>query len=192
MFKKSFLPVMILFIISSISIFAGKGPGDKIDNFTLKGVDGTAYSLNDVKDSKALVIMFWSTQCPNVQPYTDRINELAKEYSAKGITFWAVNSNSTESYEDVKAHIKDKNYSFPELKDDNNVLADQLGATRTPEVFLINGDKTIIYHGRIDDNRDASKVTSHDLKNALDEFLAGKDITVNNTKAFGCGIKRAE
>lgn len=192
MFKKSFLPALIILIISSVTAFAGKGPGDKVDDFTLKSVDGKSFTLNDAKDSKALVIMFWSTVCPNVQPYTDRINELAKEYSAKGITFWAVNSNSTESYTDVKAHINANKYPFPELKDDNNVLADQLGATKTPEVFLINSDKTIIYHGRIDDNRDASKVTSNDLKNALDEFLAGKDITVNNTKAFGCGIKRAE
>lgn len=192
MLKKSFLPVLILLVILTVTIYAGKGPGDKIEDFTLKSVDGTTHSLSDVKDSKALVIMFWSTQCPNVQPYTERINELSKEYSGKGITFWAVNSNSTESYKDVEAHMKEHNYAFPELKDDNNVLADQLGATRTPEVYLISSDKTILYHGRIDDNRDASKVTSHDLKNALDEFLSGKEITVNNTKTFGCGIKRAE
>ncbi|RPI15038.1 MAG: thioredoxin family protein [Ignavibacteriae bacterium] len=192
MFKKTILPALLLFIISSVTIYAGKGPGDKIEDFTLKSVDGASYSLSNVKDSKALVIMFWSTECPNVQPYTGRLNEMTKEYSGKGITFWAVNSNSTESYDDVKAHIKAHNYAFPELKDDNNKLADQLGATRTPEVYVINSDNVIVYHGRIDNNRDASKVTSNDLKNALDELLAGKEVTVKTTKTFGCTIKRAD
>jgi peroxiredoxin len=190
--RKTLLSALLLLFFTSVQIFAGKGPGDKIEDFSLKSTDGKTYSFNDVKDSKALVIMFWSTECPFVQPYTERINEIANEYSKQGITFWAVNANSTESFADVEAHMKARGYVFPELKDENNVLADQLGATRTPEVFLISNDKTILYHGRIDDDRDKEKVTSNDLKNALDEYIAGKDIAVKTTKSFGCGIKRVQ
>lgn len=192
MSTKTLLSALFLLFLITAQVFAGKGPGDKIEDFTLKSTNGKSYSFNDVKDSKALVIMFWSTECPFVQPYTERINEIANEYSKQGITFWAVNANSTESMADVESHMKMRGYAFPELKDEKNILADQLGATRTPEVFLISSDRTILYHGRIDDNRDKEKVTSNDLKNALDEFIAGKDIAVKTTKSFGCGIKRAE
>jgi peroxiredoxin len=136
--------------------------------------------------------MFWSTQCPYVQPYTERINSIVSNYSARGIAFWGINSNSTESIEEVKTHAGEKGYFFPMLKDENNVVADMFGATRTPEVYVINKDKTILYHGSIDDNRDASKVTANYLRNALDELLDGKDVSVNNTKFFGCTIKRVE
>ena len=88
-------------------------------------------------------------------------------------------------------HAKEKNYNFPVLKDNGNVVANQFGAARTPEVFVIdNNTMTIIYHGRIDDNKEADKVTSNDLQNALNQFLAGNAITVNETKAFGCSIKK--
>jgi peroxiredoxin len=170
-----------------------KQPGEKINDFTLKGIDGNSYTLSEVKNSKAVVVIFWSTTCPNVQPYNDRVSEMTKEYGNKGITIWAINSNNSESLDEVKAHAEKNNYPFPMLKDENNVVADYFGATRTPEVFVMDpSSRTILYHGRIDDNRDASKVTTNDLRNALDEIAGGKDITVKNTKFFGCSIKRIE
>ncbi|HEY3250790.1 MAG TPA: hypothetical protein VGK25_06690, partial [Ignavibacteria bacterium] len=81
-------------------------------------------------------------------------------------------------------------FGFPVLKDENNIVADMLGAQRTPEVYILDKDKVILYHGRIDDNKDVSKVSSHDLKNALDEILAGKEVSVKSTKSFGCTIKK--
>ena len=195
MFKKSILSLtfLILFVIlfQAFTSPATKEPGDKIDDFTLQGADGNLYTLGDMKSQKAVVVMFWSTTCPNVQPYTERINSLANKYSSKGISFWAVNSNTNESMDDVKIHAQKNNYPFPSLKDFNNSVADLFGATRTPEVFMIDpSTETVIYHGRVDDNRDETKVTSHDLQNALDELISGKEITVKNTKFFGCGIKR--
>lgn len=139
--------------------------------------------------SKGVIVMFWSTECPNVQPYNDRINDYAKEYTEKGFTVWAINSNSTESVESVQEHAKKNGYVFRMLKDNKNVVADLFGATRTPEVFVISKDNTILYHGRITDNKSASEQTSHDLKTAVEEISAGKDVTVKETKFFGCGIK---
>ena len=181
-----------LLILASGFAFA-KGPGDKAEDFTLKGVNGKEYNLSTaLAENNYVVVMFWSTECPFVQPYTNRINSIANEYSSKGIVFWGINSNSTESLENVKSHAEEKGYPFPMLKDVNNVVADMFEATRTPEVFLIDKNKIILYHGRIDDSRDADKVTVNDLKNALDEAVGGKSITVNNTKSFGCTIKRIE
>jgi peroxiredoxin len=183
--------ILTMVILSSANLFAA-GPGDKVDDFKLKSPEGREYKLSDaLNKSNFVVIMFWSVQCPFVQAYTERINTLANEYGSKGVTFWAVNSNSTESMDEVKAHAQEKGYPFPVLKDVNNVIADMLGATKTPEVFLVDKDREILYHGRIDDNREENKVTSSDLRNALDEVLAGNDVRVNNTKSFGCSIKRA-
>ncbi len=164
--------------------------GDKVSDFTISNYDGNSYTLNN-SNAKATVIIFMSTECPFVQPYTDRLISLNNEFSSKGVIIWGMNSNKTETTDEVMNHAKTKDYNFPVLKDLNNVVADQFGAARTPEVFVIdNSNMTLVYHGRIDDNKEASKVTSSDLQNALNEFLAGKEITNNLTKAFGCGIKR--
>lgn len=191
MLKKPIVSFLLaLLLLSSANIFA-KVPGDKVDDFKLKSTDGKEYKLSDaLNNAKYVVVMFWSIQCPFVQAYTDRINTLANEYTGKGITFWAVNANATESMDEVKAHAEEREYPFPVLKDVNNVVADMLGATRTPEVFVINHERTIVYHGRIDDNREANKVTSSDLRNALDDVLAGREVAVQSTKSFGCSIKR--
>jgi peroxiredoxin len=193
--KKRIFAVFLftLFALSLLNtkIFASD-PGNKVDDFTLQNYDGTSYTLSALKDSKAIVIMFWSCTCPNVQPYNDRINDLVKDYQAKGITFLAINANNTETVDEVSEHAKKNNYSFPVLKDVNNVVADKLGATKTPEIYVLSGERTILYHGRISDNKVKEQETSLDLKNALDEVLAGKEITVKTTKSFGCSIKRVQ
>lgn len=165
-------------------------PGDKASDFTIKNYDNNSYTLSR-SEGQATVIIFMSTECPFVQPYTSRLTSLANEFSSKGITIWGMNSNNTEDVMTVANHAKSKAYPFPVLKDENNMVADLFGSQRTPEVFVVrNSDMVILYHGRIDDDRDESKVSSSDLRNALNEFILGKDITVKETKSFGCGIKR--
>lgn len=175
----------------TLNLFS-KDPGEKVEDFKISNYDGKSYSFADIKDSKIRVIMFWSTECPNVQPYNDRINDFIKDYQSKGAVFWAINSNNTEPVTMVEEHARKNNYSFPVLKDANNVVADMFGATRTPEVYVIDQNNIILYHGRISDNKEKDKETSLDLKTALDEILAGKEVTVNSTKFFGCSIKRIE
>lgn len=197
MIKVTLLCLFIVFV-STVGFYiteapSAKEPGDKIEDFSLKGIDGNSYTLGDMKNNKAVVVIFWSTTCPNVQPYNERVGNMSNEYGKKGITIWAINSNNTESLEEVTSHAKKNNYPFPMLKDVNNVVADKFGATRTPEVFVLDpSNMTVLYHGRIDDNRDVSKVTSNDLRNALDEIAAGTDISVKTTKSFGCTIKRID
>ncbi len=181
---------LLAFILSS-TLFT-KEPGDKVEDFSITNTDGKTYSFSDSKDAKARVIMLWSSECPFVQPYNDRINDFVKEYQSKGIVFWAINSNTTESASVVEEHAKQQSYAFPMLKDLNNVVADMLGPTRTPEVYVVDQNNVILYHGRISDNKEKSKEASLDLKNALDEILLGKEVSVKSTKSFGCTIKRVD
>jgi len=180
---------VLLILLGAISLFA-KDPVDTVDDFTLKNYDGKEYNLGSALNNGYVVVIFWSSECPYVQPFNDRINDYVKPYQEKGVTFWAINSNSTESTDAVKSHAEKNGYIFPMLKDENNVVADLFEATRTPEVFIIGKDRKILYHGRIDDNSYADKATTCDMKNALNELSAGKEISVKSTKSFGCTIKR--
>lgn len=165
-------------------------PGDKAKDFSLSNYDGKTYKLSDQKDASAIVIIFISTECPFVQAYNDRMKSLASEYQTKNVVFWGINSNKNESVDRVKEHNTEVGYNFPVLKDNDNKIADMFEASRTPEVFVMDKNLTVMYHGRIDDSRLASDVKTTDLKNALDEILAGKEVTNKITKQFGCTIKR--
>jgi len=167
--------------------------GSAAPAFELKTVDGKPFLLADAERANSyVVLMFIATQCPYSNGYNDRMRDMAAAYAKKGIQFVGINSNNTESVEETAAHAKQHGFGFPVLKDPGNKVADLYDARRTPEIFVIGRDGKLLYHGRIDDNsNDASKVTSPDLKNALDALLAGQAVAKAETKAFGCTIKRA-
>ena len=167
--------------------------GSPAPAFELKTVDGKPFALADAEKANSyVVVMFIATQCPYSNAYNDRMRDMAAAYAKKGIQFVGINSNSTESVEETAAHAKQHGFGFPVLKDPGNKVADLYDARRTPEVYVIGKDGRLLYHGRIDDNsNDASKVTSPDLRNALDALLAGQPVAKAETKAFGCTIKRA-
>jgi len=161
-------------------------------DFTLQTIDGKTLSLADAaKTHKAVVVMFIATKCPYSNAYNDRMRDMAAAYSGKGVLFVGINSNKTEPLAEVIAHAKEHGLTFPIAKDPDNKVADLYGAGHTPEVYVVTPDGKLRYHGRIDENSEnASKVTSPDLKNALDELLANKTVARAETKAFGCSIKR--
>ena len=162
----------------------------KAENFKLKDYNWKEYQLSDFKDSKAIVIIFIATQCPVSNAYNSRMEKIYEEYKNKGVAFIGINSNKQESIEEVKEHAKKNNLNFVILKDVNNVIADKFKAAVTPEVFVLNSEFDVLYHGRIDDSRKEEDVKSEDLRNALNEILQGKKVTKTETKAFGCTIKR--
>jgi peroxiredoxin len=117
--------------------------------------------------------------------------KLAEDYKAKGIAVVGINSNAAEDAAAVKAHASEHNLTFPILKDPSNKIADKLGASVTPEAYFVDANNKLLYHGRIDNSRNAAQVESNDLRNALDAALAGKPVEKTEAKAFGCSIKRA-
>lgn len=184
------LAAAVIFAFASIAnVSADVAVGAKIDNFTLTDINGKEQSLDSLKGTNGAVIVFLSAQCPVVKAYNGRINEIAAAYAAKGINFIGINSNSTEDLPWVKSHAEE-NYKFPMLIDKANKLADKLGANATPEVFYINKDNVLLYHGAIDNDRSGKTITEPYLKAAFDASLSGKPVEKNKTNPVGCSIKR--
>ena len=179
--------------LAGAALADGPAIGAAAPNFQLTTVDGKAFSLADAeKTNKAVVLMFIATKCPYSNAYNDRMRQMAADYSKKGVLFVGINSNKTEPEDEVKAHASQNKWAFTLVKDPGNKVADLYDAKRTPEVYVVGADGKLLYHGRIDENyEEPTKVTSPDLKNALDQILAGQPVAKAETKAFGCTIKRA-
>lgn len=165
--------------------------GSIIEDFTLPDVDGKAHALSALEGKNGTVLIFVATKCPVSNAYNERMEKLAQEYKAKGINVIGINSNSAELADEVKTHAATNKLSFPILKDTGNKIADQLGATVTPEAFFLDAGNKLMYRGRIDNARDKAQVISNDLRDAVDAALAGKPIVKSVAVAFGCTIKRA-
>ncbi len=168
--------------------------GKKVAPFALKDAHGKVVSLDHFQNAKAVVVIFAGTECPINNAYMPRLAELAKEYSAKGVQFVALNANVQDTLERMAAHAKKNELPFPVLKDAANRVADAFGARRTPEAFVLDGDRVIRYQGRIDDQYgigySRSKPTRRDLVEALDAVLAGKAVAQATTPVAGCLIAR--
>lgn len=192
MFLKKIVSLVAIVAIYFISVaaFANYFSPGKIENFTLKDYNDKKHSLTDYKESKAIVIMFIATECPVSNDYNSRMEKLYNVYKEKGIAFLGINSNKAESVDRIKEHAADNGLTFPILKDEKNIIADKFEASVTPEIYVLNSDFNVLYHGRIDNARDESEIVNKDLENALNEILSGKDVSKKETKAFGCTIKR--
>jgi len=164
--------------------------GDKLVPFTLKNYKGEDVDLKAFQGKKALVLMFIATQCPVSNAYNDRMVDIAKAYSDKGVAFVGINANRQESVAEVAEHAQKHGFPFNVLKDVGNVQADHFGAQVTPETFVYDNTWSLRYHGRIDDNQKGDNIQATDLKNALDAVVGGTEVPVKETKAFGCTIKR--
>ena len=165
--------------------------GATIEDFTLPDVDNKERSLKSLAGKNGTVLLFIAVQCPVSNAYNERMAKLAEDYKARGIAVIGINSNVAEDAAAVKAHAEQNKLSFPILKDPGNKIADKLGASVTPEAYFIDASNKLLYHGRIDNARNAAQLETSDLRNALDAALAGKAIEKTEARAFGCSIKRA-
>jgi peroxiredoxin len=181
-----------LALASGAALAAAPEIGSPAPTFQLQTIDGKDFSLADAEKShKAVVLIFIATKCPYSNAYNDRMRDMAAAYGKQGVLFVGINSNSTEPAAEVAAHAKEHGHTFPIAKDPGNKVADLYDARHTPEVFVVDPTGKLRYHGRIDENSDEpTKVASPDLKNALNQLLAGQPIARAETKAFGCSIKR--
>ncbi len=165
-----------------------------IETFTLATHRGVEWSLNDMADSKLVVVAFLGTECPLAKLYGPRLADLHAKFADKGVAFVGVNSNTQDSITEITTYAAKHGIPFPLLKDVGNRVADQFAAERTPEVFVLDQQRTVRYRGRIDDQylvglaRD--KVRRHDLAIAISELLDDKPVSVPQTAALGCHIGR--
>jgi peroxiredoxin len=167
--------------------------GARAPRFELPGVDGVSHSL-DSFGGEVLVVIFSCNHCPYVRDYEDRMVSVQRDYLGKGVQLVAINSNDEKSYPEdsfpkMVERARAKGFNFPYLRDESQNVAELFGAACTPHVFVFDRERALRYRGRIDDSRDPSKVTSHDLRNALDDLLSGRPVGVPDTRPFGCSIK---
>lgn len=162
----------------------------------MKDISGKEVSFKDAMKKNGLLVMFSCNTCPVVGKYQSRTLETAKFADENGIGVIVLNSNEAtrsdgESFDDMKDYGKDQGYQFSYVLDKNSAMADAFGATRTPEVFLFDKSGKLTYHGAIDDNaNDSDEVTRKHAKIAIEEMIAGKNVSTTKTRFVGCGIKR--
>lgn len=200
MIQTSGRPVVILFVGIMMTAFlsvpgamwggtaaARTRIGQAPEEFAFRDVQGNEHTLGPPQ-ALAAVYLFLSTQCPVSNLYTSRILELDRRYRPRGIKFFGVYSNSYETVAGVREHARDRGFRFPIVKD-SGALATRLGAAMTPAAIVLDSKGCIRYRGRIDDNKDASEVRSHDLQAALDALLTVRPILSPETSTFGCAIQ---
>ena len=169
--------------------------GTTAPDFNLPGVDGQDYSLSTFADKQAVVVIISCNHCPHVVANEDRMIELQADYADQGVQLVAINANDdirypADSFQAMKTRAAEKGFNFLYLRDETQQVARAYDASVTPEVFVVDATGTVVYHGRIDESAmEPGNVTRHDLRIALDEMLAGEEITVKDTEPVGCTIK---
>ena len=164
-------------------------------DYILKNIDGNDTSLDKLKKSNGILVVFSCNTCPWVIRWQDRYNILSAFSRKNDIGFVAVNSNarlheSVDSMDEMIYHAAANEYDFSYVLDKDAKLAKAFGAMKTPHVYLFNSDNKLVYTGAIDDNaKSAKKVKNNYLMDAIRALGTNKKIKISETKALGCSIK---
>ncbi|MEZ4918666.1 MAG: thioredoxin family protein [Saprospiraceae bacterium] len=170
--------------------------GDEIQNFNLPSTKGEMVSLDSLGEVNGYIIVFTSNECPYAQLYENRIIKLHKKYAPQGYPVIAINPNSPEvlpdeSFENMILKDQEMSYPFHYLYDAEQSLYREFGATRTPQVFLLDSDRIVQYIGAIDDNAEAANLVKRRyVEDAIQALQLGEYPEVEQTVAVGCMIKK--
>ena len=170
--------------------------GTPAPDFSLPDTEGKIVSLSDFRDAPALLVVFMCNHCPYVKHIAQEFAELALEYQKKGVAVVGINSNDWQTFPEdspqkMAEEVKHRGYTFPYLYDETQQVAKAYRAACTPDFYLFDRDRKLVYRGQMDDSRPGSDVdvTGRDLRIALDAVLAGKPIGENQRPSLGCNIK---
>lgn len=202
MMKKMYRTTLFLMLAASLTAVAAEPAaaggqvaiGAKAPAFTLtNAVDGKPVAFQP-GDGKHSVVVFTCNQCPYAKAFEPRIIELAKQYAARGVAFYAIDPNddtryAEETMENMKARAVEKGYPFPYLKDGDSAIARAYGARVTPHVFVVDPAGVVRYRGYVDDTAKVGERKVTGLSDALDALLEKKEVATSVTKEFGCSIK---
>jgi len=172
------------------------GSGLPKPEIRVKDVSGKAISLGQAKGPNGLLVMFTCNTCPYVVRNQERTREVCAYAGDRKIGVILLNANEGDrsggnSFDEMRAYAKAQNYNWYYALDEKSILADAFGASRTPECYLFDKNGVLVYHGAIDDSPgDPQQVKRHHLQAAIDETLAGKAVTVKETRSVGCSINR--
>jgi len=183
----------LLILLAAVGQSAPADP-HAVAGFRLQDFRGASFGLDDVRDRKLVVLAFLGVDCPLANQYAPRLVELARSFEPKGVAFLAIDANQQDGAAAMGRFANANGLPFPFLKDVGNELADKLEIGRTPEVLVLDAKRAIRYRGRIDDQFaigvHRTTPTRRDLAVALEELLAGKDVSVAKTEPVGCRIGR--
>lgn len=171
--------------------------GTKALDFHLEDVTTRkSISLETFKDMKALLVMFICRHCPYVQHIKEELAKIDKDYKDKSLGIIAISANDAKEYPDdapksLKLFVKEMNYSFPFCYDATQEVAKSYTAACTPDFFLFDADKTLVYRGQLDESRPSTNipVTGKDVRAAIDAVLADQQVNQNQKPSVGCNIK---
>ena len=200
-----------LFVLATFSLHALETPptlalGSAAPDFKLPGVDGKTYKLKNFSSAKILIVIFTCNHCPTAQAYEERIKKMVDDYKAKKVAFVAISPNDpksirlnelgytdlSDSFDEMKIRAKFKKFNFPYLYDGETETASRAyGPVATPHAFVFDQSRKLRYVGRIDDNEIEERVKHHELRDAIEDLLADREVKVPQTKAFGCSTKWA-
>ncbi|MEL6105843.1 MAG: redoxin domain-containing protein, partial [Planctomycetota bacterium] len=191
--KRALVRLMGLLIAFTLALIAQPQTNAQQLRFQLPDSKGQTVAI-EAGDAIATAVCFLGTQCPMAKAYASILSKMQNEFEDRGVRIVGVMSNSQDSLRDIQEYTDSLKVSFPILFDKGHLVADQFGARRTPEVFLLDRELKTRYHGRIDDQFAPSvaraSATREDLRIAIEELLAGKSVSVKETSALGCVIGR--
>jgi peroxiredoxin len=174
--------------------------GMKAPDFRLPDVvSGRTVSIDDYKNAPALLVMFICNHCPYVKHVREHLAQLVREYQARGVAVVGISSNDAAQFpedgpEAMKEEARTMGYTFPYLYNENQEIAKQYRAACTPDFFVFDKGRRLVYRGQMDDSRPASDrpVTGKDLRAALDAVLVGRPVPADQKPSLGCNIKWKE
>jgi peroxiredoxin len=173
--------------------------GAPAPDFSLQDPAGRTYSLADFADAPAILVIFMCNHCPYVKHVAPELARLAREYQSAGVAIVGINSNDYDHYPDdappkMAEEIRNRGYSFPYLVDETQDVAKEYHAACTPDFYVFDHDRCLVYRGQMDGSRPGNNVpvTGKDLRAALDAVLAGEPVSKEQKPSLGCNIKWRE
>jgi len=170
--------------------------GTSAPYFNLPDTQDRLVSIDDFKHSKALLVVFMCNHCPFVKHILKDFVKLVKEYQPKGVAVVGINSNDVESFPEdspsmMKKLVKEMDFTFPYLYDENQEVAKKYRAACTPDFFLFDGERKLVYRGQMDDSRPGNNIpiTGSDLRAAINAVLTGNQVSKRQKPSMGCNIK---
>jgi peroxiredoxin len=169
--------------------------GDKAPDFKLQATNGKTYSLDDFKTSRTLVVFFTCNHCPFVIGSDEVTRATALRFKDEGVAFIGINSNSEHTHQEddfgtMVKRMNEQGFPWVYVRDESQDVARAYGALRTPHFFVFNEERRLVYTGRgVDNPRNTAEMTSNDLERALEEVVAGKQVSVPLTNPIGCNVK---
>lgn len=169
--------------------------GDKAPAFAdLAGTDGKRHSLSEFADAKLVIVAFTCNTCPMARSYEQRFLDFVREYREKDVAFVAINCNTApaDQLPAMKERAEERGFNFPYLHNPDQDVGRAWGATVTPHLFVLDGERRIAYMGAFDDKQDPAKAKRHYVRDAVEALVAGREPEITETRQFGCAIQYRE